>query len=81
MSTSLMWKPATQAEGDLPDELKRVLSRKLWDTDGSCGAGNRTLSYEDISHLEGLKDDGVNGAAELIELIYKHNEIILWHEG
>lgn len=64
----------------LPYELKRTLSRKLWDTDGSCGGGNASMTEADIPYLEGLRDAGVKGAADLIEILRKHGAILLWHE-
>ena len=80
MSSTLMWQQFRQADGHLPDELKRVISRKLWDTDGSCGIGKSTVDKSDIPYLEGLRDAGIKGADELIKLIYNHDEIQLWHE-
>ena len=80
MSSSLMWKPVTQASGSLDFELKKTISRKLWDTDGSCGGGVATVDSADIPYLEGLRDAGTKGASELIKLIHKHGEIELWHE-
>jgi hypothetical protein len=80
MSSTLMWKPSGNAVGHLPDELKRAISRKLWDTDGSCGGDVATVGAGDIDYLQGLQDGGVEGAAELIELIEKHGEVDLWHK-
>ncbi len=80
MSSSLMWKPVQDAEGSLPYELKVTLSRKLWDTDGSCGGGVVTVNSSLIPYLEGLRDAGTKGADELIRLIKEHGEIELWHQ-
>lgn len=81
MSSTLMWRPVDPKSHDyLPDELKRVISRKLWDTDGSCGGGEAVVGPELIPYLEGLRDCRVKGAALLIELIEKHGSLILWHE-
>lgn len=81
MSSTLMWRPATPLEGAaLSYELKKTLSRKLWDTDGSCGGGEALLGIRDIPYVEGLRDAGVKGAAELIDLLNEHGAIILWHE-
>ena len=80
MSTNLMW--GIVATGDsLPKELKRIISRKLWDTDGSCGGGKVVVNCELIPYLEGLQHCGVEGAEELIDLINHHSEIELWHES
>jgi len=81
MSSTLLWRPAISQEGkSLPYELKRVISRRLWDTDGTIGDGTALVSNCDIPYLEGLRDSGIEGAAELIKLIAKHGEIVLWHE-
>lgn len=81
MSSTLMWRPSSPAHFDsLPDELKRVISRKLWNTDGSCGVGEAFVGSELIPYLEGLRDSGVKGADRLIKLIEKHGALILWHE-
>lgn len=81
MSSTLMWRPATPIEGSsLPFELKRTLSRKLWDTDGSIGGGDAMMTVSDIPYLEGLRDAGVRGAAELIGIIEQHGAVLLWHE-
>ena len=78
MSSSLMWKPR-KAHGFLPKELKRVISRRLWDTDGSCGGHPAVVDSRDIGYLQGLRDAKIEGAEELIGLIEKHGEIELWH--
>jgi hypothetical protein len=75
-----MWKPVTQASGSLDYALKRAISRKLWDTDGSIGIGVALVNCKDIPYLEGLRDAGVDGADELIELINEHGALELWHE-
>lgn len=80
MSSSLMWRPVDKTAHNLPDQLKRTLSRKLWDTDGSCGHGEATMTHADIPYLEGLRDAGVKGADDLIKIIEEHEAVILWHE-
>ena len=81
MSSTLMWRPVVPVEGyRLPFELKKTLSRKLWDTDGSIGGGEAGMTEADIPYLEGLRDAGVKGADELIEILRKHGAIVLWHE-
>jgi len=81
MSSTLMWRPVVPIEGyTLPYPLKKTLSRKLWDTDGSIGGGEATMTVADIPYLEGLRDAGVDGASELIEILRKHEAIVLWHE-
>ena len=81
MSSNLMWKPVIVHDGYcLPQKLKFVISRKLWDTDGSCGAGEVVISERDIPYLEGLRDAGIDGADVLIEAIKKHGVVSLWHQ-
>ena len=79
MSSTLMWKPVTREGESLPYELKKTISRKLWDTDGSCG-GSALLDSKIIPYLEGLRDANVKGAKALIDAINKHGEIKIWHE-
>lgn len=81
MSSNLMWRPARPPKsGSLPKDLKFKISKRLWGTDGSCGDGEATVTESDIPYLEGLADAGISGAAELIELIRKHGEVVLWHQ-
>lgn len=81
MSSTLMWRPVVPIEGyPLPFALKKTLSRKLWDTDGSTGGGEAMMTEKDIPHLEGLRDAGIEGANGLIEILRKHGAIVLWHE-
>lgn len=81
MSSTLLWRPVMPVEGfSLPYELKKTLSRRLWDTDGSIGGGEASMTEDDIPYLEGLRDAGVRGAEELIEVLRKHSLIVLWHQ-
>lgn len=81
MSSTLMWRPALpQESGDLSYELKRTLSRRFWDTDGSCGHGEAVVGIGDRSYIEGLRDAGVKGADKLLDILDKHGEIIIWHQ-
>jgi hypothetical protein len=74
-----MWKPVDRSGNSLPYELKKTLSRKLWDTDGSIG-GSAVVDAELIPYLEGLQHAGVDGAEELIEAINTHEQVEVWHE-
>ena len=79
MSSTLVWEPYSSHEGEpLPDELKRVISRKYWDSDGSVG-GSAVLSSKDIPYLEGVRDCGVKGASQLIDLINEYGQLRIWH--
>ncbi len=81
MSSTLVWRPVVPIDShDLPFALKKTLSRRLWDTDGSCGHGEASMTADDIPYLEGLRDAHVEGADELIKIILKYGAIILWHE-
>ena len=81
MSSALHCKKFGHVDGHrLPYELKITLSRKLWDTDGSCGFGEATMTTDDTPYLEGLRDAGVDGAQELIDILNEHESVILWHE-
>jgi len=80
MSSSLCWKPVVRNDEEtLPDELKRVISKKLWGTDGSCGGESVVVGSEIFGYLAGLMDSGIDGADELIELISTHGQVELWH--
>lgn len=81
MSSNLLWAPVVlQNENVLPYQLKRVISRKLWDTDGSCGSGKAVMTTDDLPYCLGLLHAGVEGAQELIDALEKHGAIELWHE-
>lgn len=80
MSSTLMWEPISpNTSKSLPDELKRVISRRLWDTDGSCGGGQVPMGTNDLPYLGGLRDAGVIGANDLIDAINTHGAVYLWH--
>lgn len=80
MSSTLMWEPVhPNVSESLPDELKHVISRRLWGTDGSCGGGQVPMGTNDLPYLEGLRDAGVKGADELIEAVKLHGAVYLWH--
>lgn len=80
MSSTLMWRPSSRESYDLPLDLKEVVSRKLWNTDGSCGGAEVTVNSDLIPYLEGIRDAGINGAQELIDAINQHGDVVLWHE-
>ena len=66
--------------GTLTKELKRTISRRLWDTDGTCGDGDAIVGSDMVPYIEGLRDAGIAGAGELLDLIERHGAVILWHE-
>jgi hypothetical protein len=87
MSTNLYWRPHSPTKGhDLPYELKSKLGRLLWDHDGSLSGqptalGRDSYVYHDgvrvdvISYLRGLKDAGIRGAKDLLEVIDQHGTV------
>ena len=87
MSTNLYWRPILpEPDGEcLSKALKFAISRKLWDTDGSCGSGEQVLTEAHISFLEGMMVVGsveiVRDCQTLIDAINKYGAISLWHQG
>ena len=75
MSANLMWEPAKRKAKSLPDALKFVLRDK-------CGLNNDRHTYgtEELSYLMGLRDAGIDGAAELIKAIEQHESVEVWLE-
>lgn len=83
MSTDLYWRPAPKdvpSGEDLPYALKKALARRLWGHDGSLRGGHIEVGKEIVPYLEGLADGGVEGAAQLINLIRAHDVVELWIE-
>lgn len=80
MSSTLVWRPDTNESNPLPDGLKYTLSKKLWGTDGSCGGEPMRIGGSFVPYLEGLRDAGIDGAEELIDIIDRYGSVIVWHE-
>ncbi len=79
MSSTLVYEPYSPDEGvSLQNDLKHVISRKYWGTDGSCG-DSAILDEKDIPYLEGVRDSGVNGSSQLIDAIRAHGKVRIWH--
>lgn len=83
MSTTLYWSrlPVEPTENGL-NSLKRVLARKIWDSDGSCGEGKEVVDEELIPFLEGIVEGNGGGdmgkdAKELIEAIRQYGKVQL----
>jgi len=75
MSANLNWRPVSKQSKTLPDELKFIL-REYCGIDTSKTIWNK----QQIPYLAGLRDAGVKGAQELIDILEKHDEIELWLE-
>ena len=78
MSRSLYWRPVDISNRSFPYDLKEAISKKLW---GSGGCGEAAMTINDIPYVEGLRDAGVKGAQELIDVLDEHKSIILWLES
>ena len=75
MSANLMWEPAKRKAKSLPDALKFVLREKL-----GLGSERREFSHNDDCYLRGLRDGGVEGAQELLDIIEQHEIVEIWLE-
>lgn len=78
MSTNLYWRPVTPVGGSFPYDLKRILAKKYWNSDGSNVEEEVTVGLGDLSYLEGLADAGIPGASDLIVLIKRHIKVMLF---
>ena len=73
MTSSLYWKPVDDYSEYFPDELKYVLRTRF-----DCGHIDATqMNESDIPYLEGLRDGGIKGAAELIKAIKEHGTVVI----
>lgn len=81
MSRSLNWRPAPlEPEGRrLPYGLLAALLKR-WERDFTDVTIGEKLPFDrnHIPYLEGLRDGGVDGAAELIAAIEKHDVVEIW---
>lgn len=85
MSSTLYWKPVVPNEGEsLSFELKKTLSRHLWDTDGSFGGEPAEMTAKDIPILKGMTLVGSEvirkDCETLIAAIEQHGAVVLWHQ-
>lgn len=77
MSTNLYvrpYQPEPLGE-DLAYELKKSISQKYWDHDGSLSGDWIVLGAEDVPYLEGLRDAKIKDADTLIEKILKFGAV------
>ena len=75
MST-LFWKPVVKSSERIPDELKRIITPRLWDnfTENTPGVPIR-IDKDWIPYLTGLADAKFKGAQDLIDAIKEFKEI------
>ncbi len=71
MSATLRWAPADGGDS-LPERLRHVLEKSSW------FRGDAVIGESHIAYFRGLEDAGIDGAAEMIELIEKHGMVRLW---
>lgn len=74
MSASLLWSPVSDGK-TLPDALRFALEKRHPQWSGELEYGARDLPY-----LQGLRDAGVDGAQDLIDIIEKHDQVRLWRQ-
>lgn len=80
VSSEMYYRPVPQPPRakTLPDQLKRILSRRFWDHDGSLNGSNIQLTENNIAYLNGLEDAGIEGARELINCIEDNKVVEIW---
>lgn len=83
MSTSMYWRPVPKEPrpAELPYDLKRAIAQRLWGHDGSLWGEATEIDRSILPYLEGLRDAGVDGAAELIAAIQQHDKVEVWIAG
>lgn len=77
----LYWRPVPKPlpEPDsLPDALRHMLSKRYKDFGGWMSGESMGMGEGHIPYLEGLRDAGVNGAQELINIIGEYGVVELW---
>jgi len=83
VSASLHWKPVPKPEEDnqLSSDLMHVLGRTAFnDSYRDYFSCHPQFDKDNLSYLFGLRDAGVDGAQELIDLIWKHGTVELYLE-
>jgi hypothetical protein len=77
MSSSLHYRPHINEETglSLSFELKKAISQKYWEHDGSLGGHWIILTESDIPYLEGVRDGGIKDAGTLINEIRRYEAV------
>ena len=76
MSTDLYWRPVSKDANILESHLKIVLRN----SGITSGIHPVKVGREKIDYLHGLKDAGIEGAEELIEIINKYGEVEIFED-
>lgn len=67
MSSNLYWKPISQDNNDLPDELKWAIKKEF--------SLPYTFTSYDLGFVKGLMVCDVKGAKELFQAVEQHGEV------
>jgi hypothetical protein len=82
MSRSMHWRPVppppvdNQLDTDLMFHLEKHLFHDHWEYNSGYEITTNDTSL--ISFLQGLAACGVEGAQELIKLVFEHKKIVIW---
>ena len=80
-STTLKWRPSQRSRNSLPDGLLRIFRGWLESSNEmNVQSAERCVSRDSLKYLEGLRDAGVDGAQQVIDLIEEHGEVVLYLE-
>lgn len=76
MSSNLYWEPAERKKHSAGEDcaLKWALQKKYG------YPVSKTMDYQSIPYLEGLRDGGIKGVQEIIDAIEKYEKIEIFEE-
>ena len=77
MSSTLVWRPVESPNGYFENNLKRAIGSYKFGGDGSVWDGPVVFDKDEVKFLKGLLHAGIADAEDLIDLIYKHEQIEL----
>jgi hypothetical protein len=69
-----------QEEYSLPYELKKAISPRYFNHDGSLGGSGVILTTRDMGYLAGLKDARIPGVEELMAAVEKYGKVELFFD-